>query len=83
MKLYDSVGPNFHVVKATARHVVGWLDGQIASRTTIVGDRSTLVDIVLSCFTRFGGKVGQALDLAWTKLEAWHERTAGRPTARA
>ncbi len=70
-------------LKATARQWLGWLDGQMAGRTTIVGDRFTLADIMLFCFTRFGGKVGQPLDPGWTNLAAWHERTAARPTAKA
>ena len=70
-------------LKATARHWLGWMEGQMEGRTTVVGDRFTVADVLLFCFTSFGSKVGQPLDPAWTNLAAWHERVAARPSAKA
>ena len=70
-------------LKATARRWLGWLEGQMEGRTFVVGDRFTLADIMLFCFTTFGGKVGQPLDPSWTNLQAWHTRVAERPSAAA
>ncbi len=68
---------------ANARDGLAWLDGQMAGRDWIVGERFTLADILLFCFTRFAGKVGQPLDPAFTALTAWYARVAARPSARA
>ena len=70
-------------LKATARQWLGWLDGQMAGREWIVGERFTLADVLLFCFTRFGSKVGQPLDPAWTELAAWFARVQARPSAAA
>ncbi len=70
-------------LKATARQWLGWLDGQMAGREWIVGDRFTLADVLLFCFTRFGSKVGQPLDPAWTELAAWFARVQARPSSAA
>lgn len=70
-------------LKAIARHWLGWLDGQMAGREYVVGSRYTLADVMLFCFTTFGGKVGQPIDPAWSNLLAWHARIAARPSAAA
>ncbi len=70
-------------LKATARQWLGWLDGQMAGREWVVGDRFTLADVMLFCFTRFGAKVGQPLDPEWTQLAAWFARVQARPSAAA
>jgi glutathione S-transferase len=70
-------------LKEIAREKLAWLDGHMAGHTYIVGDRFTLADVMLYCFTNFGGKVGQALDPAWSNLAAWYARVAARPSAAA
>ncbi|WP_158742685.1 glutathione S-transferase family protein [Acidisphaera sp. L21] len=70
-------------LKSITRHWLGWLDGQMAGQPFVAGERFTLADITLFCFTRFGSKVGQPLDPAWTNLAAWYARVAERPSARA
>ena len=70
-------------LKAIARHWLGWLEGQMANRPYIVGDRFTLADILLFCFVGFGSKVGQPLDPAWTSLATWYARVGERPSAKA
>ena len=70
-------------LKARARHWLGWLDGQMARRDYIVGERFTLADIMLFCFVGFGSKVGQPLDPAWRSLAEWYARIGERPSAKA
>ena len=72
-------------LKATAREKLAWLDGLIAGRDYVAGDRFTLADILLYAFVDFGGgpMVGQPLDPANKNLAAWKERVAARPSAAA
>ena len=70
-------------LKAIAKEKLAWLDGQIAGKTWICGDRFTLADILLFCFIEFGAQVGQPLDGANTNIAAWRERVKARPSAAA
>jgi glutathione S-transferase len=70
-------------LKATARDKLAWLDGLVAGRKFIAGDRFTLADILLFVFLDFGAQVGQPLDPANKNLTAWKERVAARPSAAA
>jgi len=70
-------------LKAIAREKLTWLDGLIAGRQYIAGDRFTLADIHLWVFLDFAGQVGQALDPANKNLTAWMARVAERPSAAA
>lgn len=68
-------------LKAIAKEKLAWLDGQIAGRQFICGDRFTLADILLFAFLQFGATVRQPLDPANANLTAWYERMATRPSA--
>ncbi|HVN00175.1 MAG TPA: glutathione S-transferase family protein [Caulobacteraceae bacterium] len=70
-------------LKAVAREKLAWLDGLIAGRQFVVGDRFTLADILLFVFVEFGAQVGQPLDPANKNLAAWKDRVAARPSAAA
>ena len=70
-------------LKAIARERLTWLDGLVAGRQWIVGDRFTLADILLYVFVEFGAQVGQPLDAANKNLAAWKDRVAARPSAAA
>ena len=70
-------------LKATAREKLAWLDGLIAGRDYVAGDRFTLADILLYAFVDFGAGVGQPLDPANKNLAAWKERVAARPSVAA
>ena len=70
-------------LKATAREKLAWLDGLVAGRQYLAGDRFTLADILLYAFVDFGAGVGQPLDPANKNLAAWKERVAARPSAAA
>ena len=60
-----------------------WLDGQLAGKTWICGERFTLADIVLFAALDFGRTVGQPFDEKLANVSAWFARLAARPSAQA
>lgn len=60
-----------------------WLDGQMAGKQYVCGDRFTLADVHLYCFLTFGiaQKVASAEGLP--NITAWLERVGKRPSAKA
>lgn len=70
-------------LKAIAQEKITWLDGLIAGREWIVGDRFTLADILLYAFLDFGAGVGQPLNPDNKNIAAWFERAKSRPSAAA
>jgi len=70
-------------LKAIARDRLLWLDGQLAGKTWIAGDRFSLADILLYCFLTFGGAVGQPIPDEAANIKAWNARVAARPSASA
>ncbi len=68
-------------LKAMAKEKLVWLDGLIAGRSFICGDRLTLADILLFAFLQFAASVRQPIDPANTNVAAWYERMAARPSA--
>ncbi len=70
-------------LKAIAQEKLTWLDGLIAGRQWICGDRFTLADVLLYCFLAFGEQVGQPLNTGNKNIVAWFERVKARPSASA
>ena len=70
-------------MKAVAQDGLAMIDAQLAGRQFVCGDRFTLADILLFCFTSFGAQVGQPADPALANLAAWSARIAARPTPAA
>jgi glutathione S-transferase len=70
-------------LKATARERLAWLDGLIAGRRYVCGDRFSLADIMLFAFLDFGAGVGQPIDPALKTITAHHAMMAARPSAKA
>ncbi|HEY2707647.1 MAG TPA: glutathione S-transferase family protein [Caulobacteraceae bacterium] len=70
-------------LKTVAKEKLTWLDGLIAGRDYIAGDRFSLADILLFGFLEFGANVGQPLDPANANLTAWQARVAARPSVAA
>jgi glutathione S-transferase len=70
-------------LKAIVRDKLAWLDGLLAGRQFVAGDRFTIADVILYCALDFGGSVGQAPDPGLTNLGAWFARVEGRPSAAA
>jgi len=70
-------------LKKVAQDRVRWLDGQIAGKAYLCGDRFTLADILLFCFLDFGATVGQPLNPDNRNVAAWFARVKERPSAKA
>jgi glutathione S-transferase len=70
-------------LKKIAADRLRWLDGQIAGKAYLCGDRFTVADIVLYCWVDFAGQVGQPLDAENTNIAAWFARVAARPSTKA
>jgi len=68
-------------LKATARDNLAWLDGLLAGKSFIAGDRFTIADVILYCAVEFGASVGQPLDPALKNVAAWRQRVGARPSA--
>lgn len=70
-------------LKALGREGLEKLDGLIAGRDFIAGDRLTLADLVAYALVDFFGSVGQPLDPKLKNVASWKERMDARPTATA
>ena len=70
-------------LKAAAQDKLQWLDGLMAGRTFVVGERLTLADILLYGFVDYFAGVDQPIDPNLKNIVAWHERMQARPSARA
>ncbi len=70
-------------LKRIAREKLVWLNGLIAGRTFIAGDKLTLADVLLYCFLAFGKNVGQPFDENLTHVKAWYDRMGARASAKA
>ena len=70
-------------LKAIAQEKLAWLDGLIADRPFVAGDKLTLADILLFCFLEFGATVGQPLTMSNKYVVALMERMRQRPSAAA
>ena len=68
--------------KTLAQEKLTWLDGLIAGRQWIAGDRFTLADILLFCFLQFGARVGQPLNTDNKAIAAWYARVEARAQAK-
>ena len=70
-------------LKRIAADRLRWLDGQIAGKEFVCGDRFTIADMMLYCWVNFGSTVGQPLDPANTNIAAWFARISERPSTKA
>jgi glutathione S-transferase len=70
-------------LKRIAQDRLTWLDGQLAGKTYICGDRLSMADVLLYCFLAFGANVGQPLNSENKNVQAWFDRMAARPSATA
>lgn len=67
--------------KAYARDGLAQANAALAGKEWLCGDRFTLADILLFCFTEFGGMVGQPTPDDLVNLKAWSARVGARPSA--
>jgi glutathione S-transferase len=61
-----------------------WLDGELANRAFIAGDRFTVADITALCAIDFGKVSNIRIDAeTYPRLAAWHQRVSDRPSSKA
>ena len=67
------------------REVARWLDGELATRAFVAGERFTVADITAFCAIEFARGLMKFKPGAegLTNLQAWRDRIAERPSARA
>jgi glutathione S-transferase len=70
-------------LKMIAANRLEWLNGQMAGKQYLCGNRFTLADVLLYCWINFGNQVGQPLNPANTNIAAWFARVGERPSAKA
>lgn len=70
-------------LKAVVKDKLAWLDGLLAGKQFLAGDRFTLADLILFSALDFGRTVGQPFDTGLANLSAWFDRVASRPSAQA
>ncbi len=76
--------PEFgEVCRRAAEKRMSWLDGELASREFVAGDRFTIADITALCALDFGRAVKIRIQPEHKHLERWHQTVSARPSARA
>jgi glutathione S-transferase len=70
-------------LKTIAAERLAWLDGLMAGKTWVCGDRFTLADIMLFVFVEFGGQVGQPANPDLKNIAAFMDRVRARPAVAA
>ena len=65
------------------RKRLAWLDGELAGRPFVAGDRYTIADITALCAIDFGRVVGIRIAPEQKNLARWHEAVSARPSAKA
>lgn len=66
-----------------ARGRLAWLDGELADREFIAGDRYTIADITALCGIDFGRVSKIGIEPEQKNLQRWHEAVSARPSAGA
>jgi len=76
--------PEFAAVsKQKAEERLAWLDGVLADRPFIAGERYTVADIVALCAVDFGRVSKIKMHPDQKNLARWHEEVSARPSAKA
>ena len=71
------------VCRKTARLRLAWLDGELAGRRFVAGDRYTIADITALCAIGFGRVVEIHIAPEQKHLARWYESVSSRPSAAA
>lgn len=71
------------VCKRKAEARLAWLDGELASRPFVAGERYTIADITALVAVDFGRVVKLRISPEQKNLQRWHEAVSSRPSAAA
>lgn len=70
-------------LKQSVQERLAWLDGLMAGKEFVVGDRITLADVLLFAQVTFANRVGQPVPDTLANISAWYGRMQARPSAEA
>jgi glutathione S-transferase len=71
------------VCRSAARAPLAWLDGELAGRPFLAGERYTIADITLLCALDFGRVVDIRIAPEHKQLQRWYDAVSSRPSAKA
>ncbi len=71
------------VCRSSAEKRLAWLDGELATRPFVAGERFTIADITALVGIDFGRVVGIRIQPEQKHLQRWHEAVSNRPSAKA
>ena len=71
------------VCKKNALSRIAWLDGELANRRFIAGDKYTVADITALCAIDFGRPSNIRIAEEQKHLGRWHHEVSSRPSAKA
>ena len=71
------------VAKESCLKRMAWLDGELAEREFVAGDRFTIADITALVGIDFGRVTGIRIDPEQKNLSRWHQAVSSRPSAKA
>ncbi|HEV7734304.1 MAG TPA: glutathione S-transferase [Candidatus Binatia bacterium] len=71
------------VCKEVAAQRLAWLDGELAGREFVAGERYTIADITALCAVDFGRVSGIRIQPEQANLARWHAAVSSRPSAKA
>ena len=71
------------LARKTALERMAWLDGELATRPFIAGERYTVADITAQCACVLGKNTGTPIPDTLSHLTRWFSDVSSRPTARA
>ena len=69
--------------RGVATRRLEWLDGELADREFVAGDRFSIADITAMVGIDFGRVTGIGIGPEQKNLQRWHEAVSARPSARA
>ena len=71
------------VCRQAATSRLRWLDGELAGRKFVAGDRFSIADITLLVGIDFGRVSNLRIDPEHKNLQRWHDEVSARPSAKA
>lgn len=71
------------VCRTAARARLAWLDGEMAGRPFVAGERYTIADITALCALDFGRVVDIRIAPEQKHLQRWYDAVSTRPSAKA
>jgi len=71
------------VCRASVEKRFDWIDGELATREFMAGDRFSIADITALCGIDFGRVAQISIGDDHKNLQRWHEAVSARPSAKA